>query len=219
MGTGVCEACVTVAAAIKKSPKIVLLMLFGLTILRLLKNISEVPALPPVWGKLPGANIQDAASAELYEPEQLARQIIAKSTVVKRIGFIGLGAMGFGMSTHLLKSNFCVVGYDVYKPTLTRFVNAGGLIGNSPAETSKDVDVLVVMVTNETQAESFLYGDLGAVADMNKGGLQHMNIPLEEEINKEEEASNDFKEEDLGIQASEEEVVETPPEEDEDNNL
>ncbi|KAB5538000.1 hypothetical protein DKX38_015533 [Salix brachista] len=40
---------------------------------------------------------------------------------------------------------------------------------------------------------------------MSKGGLQHMNIPLEEEINKEEEASNDFKEEDLGIQASEEE--------------
>ncbi|KAB5524318.1 hypothetical protein DKX38_022067 [Salix brachista] len=117
-----------------------------------------------VWGKLLGANIQDAASAELYEPEQLARQIIAKSTVVKRIGFIGLGAMGFGMATHLLKSNFCVVGYDVYKPTLTRFVNAGGLIGNSPAETSKDVDVLVVMVTNETQAESVLYGDLGAIA-------------------------------------------------------
>ncbi|KAB5519532.1 hypothetical protein DKX38_023851 [Salix brachista] len=32
-----------------------------------------------------------------------------------------------------------------------------------------------------------------------------MNIPLEEEINKEEKASNDFKEEDLGIQASKEE--------------
>jgi len=66
-----------------------------------------------VWGKLLGANIQDAASAELYEPEQLARQIVAKSVVVKRIGFIGLGAMGFGLATHLLKSNFCVVGYDV----------------------------------------------------------------------------------------------------------
>ncbi|KAI5562111.1 hypothetical protein BDE02_15G033100 [Populus trichocarpa] len=122
-----------------------------------------------VWGKLLGANIQDAASAELYEPEQLARQIVAKSVVVKRIGFIGLGAMGFGMATHLLKSNFCVVGYDVYKPTLTRFANAGGLIGSSPAETSKDVDVLVVMVTNETQAESVLYGDLGAVAALPSG--------------------------------------------------
>ncbi|KAL3570748.1 hypothetical protein D5086_027997 [Populus alba] len=122
-----------------------------------------------VWGKLLGANIQDAASAELYEPEQLARQIVGKSVVVKRIGFIGLGAMGFGMATHLLKSNFCVAGYDVYKPTLTRFANAGGLIGNSPAETSKDVDVLVVMVTNETQAESVLYGDLGAVAALPSG--------------------------------------------------
>ena len=54
---------------------------------------------------------------------------------------------------------------------------------------------------------------------MSKEGLQHMNIPLEEEINKEEQASNDFKEEDLGIQVSEEEVIETPSEEDEDNNL
>ena len=44
-----------------------------------------------------------------------------------------------------------------------------------------------------------------------------MNIPLEEEINKEEEASSDFKEEVLGIQVLEEEVVETPPEEVEDN--
>lgn len=29
------------------------------------------------------------------------------------------------------------LGWQVYKPTLTRFANAGGLIGNSPAETSK----------------------------------------------------------------------------------
>ncbi|CAK7349569.1 unnamed protein product [Dovyalis caffra] len=122
-----------------------------------------------VWGKLLGANIQDAASAELYKPEQLARQIVAKSVVVKRIGFIGLGAMGFGMATQLLKSNFCVVGFDVYKPTLTRFANAGGMIGNSPAEASKDVDVLVIMVTNETQAEGVLYGDLGAVAALPSG--------------------------------------------------
>ncbi|KAB5524328.1 hypothetical protein DKX38_022077 [Salix brachista] len=72
------------------------------------------------------------------------------------------------------------LGWQVYKPTLTRFVNAGGLIANSPAETSKakiigflniscsDVDVLVVMVTNETQAESVLYGDLGAIAGLRR---------------------------------------------------
>jgi hypothetical protein len=34
---------------------------------------------------------------------------------------------------------------------------------------------------------------------MNKEGLQQMNIPLEEEVNKDEEDFNNFKEEDLGI--------------------
>uniref|UniRef100_A0A6N2M774 3-hydroxyisobutyrate dehydrogenase-like NAD-binding domain-containing protein n=1 Tax=Salix viminalis TaxID=40686 RepID=A0A6N2M774_SALVM len=138
-----------------------------------------------VWGKLLGANIQDAASAELYEPEQLARQIIAKSTVVKRIGFIGLGAMGFGMATHLLKSNFCVVGYDVYKPTLTRFVNAGGLIGNSPAETSKDVDVLVVMLERRLQSRGLKLVDApvsGGVKRASEGTLTIMASGTDEAL-------------------------------------
>ncbi|XVF53778.1 hypothetical protein PTKIN_Ptkin05aG0126200 [Pterospermum kingtungense] len=122
-----------------------------------------------VWDQVLGVNTTDAASAELYSPEQLANQITANSKPVNRVGFIGLGAMGFGMATHLVKSNFCVLGYDVYKPTLTRFESAGGLIGNSPADVSKDVDVLVIMVTNEAQAESVLYGDLGAVSALPSG--------------------------------------------------
>ncbi|KAF2317510.1 hypothetical protein GH714_023711 [Hevea brasiliensis] len=56
-----------------------------------------------------------------------------------------------------------------YITTLTRFANAGGLIGNTPAEISKDVDVLVLMVTNEAQAESVLFGHHGAVSALPSG--------------------------------------------------
>jgi len=49
--------------------------------------------------------------------------------------------------------------------------------------------------------------------DMSKGRLQQVDIPLKEEVNKDEEDFNDFKKEDLGIQDSEKEVVETPLEE------
>jgi translation elongation factor P/translation initiation factor 5A len=52
---------------------------------------------------------------------------------------------------------------------------------------------------------------------MSKGRLQQVDIPLKEEVNKQEEDFSDFKEEDLGIQDSEEEVVEIPLEEVEDN--
>ncbi|KAF7822231.1 putative oxidoreductase ygbJ [Senna tora] len=122
-----------------------------------------------IWEKVYGVNITDAANADAYSPEQLATQFIASSKTGRRVGFIGLGAMGFGMATQLLSSNFCVIGYDVYKPTLTRFANAGGLIGNSPAEVSKDVDVLIIMVTNEAQAENALYGEYGAVSVLPTG--------------------------------------------------
>jgi hypothetical protein len=38
---------------------------------------------------------------------------------------------------------------------------------------------------------------------MNKKRLQQVDIPFKEEVNKDEEDFNDFKEEDLGIQDSE----------------
>ncbi|XP_057447051.1 uncharacterized protein LOC130738886 [Lotus japonicus] len=102
-------------------------------------NDDDDPALIKVWEKVYGVKISDAATADAYNPEQLASEFTTDSKTVRRIGFIGLGAMGFGMATHLVKSNFCVVGYDVYEPTLVRFANAGGLVGNSPAEVSKGV--------------------------------------------------------------------------------
>ncbi|KAL0342346.1 UNVERIFIED_CONTAM: L-threonate dehydrogenase [Sesamum calycinum] len=74
---------------------------------------GEDTALLKVWEKLSGVNIIDAANAKAYNPEELASKLSTKSKTVKRIGFIGLGAMGFGMATHLLKSNFTVLGYDV----------------------------------------------------------------------------------------------------------
>jgi hypothetical protein len=44
-----------------------------------------------------------------------------------------------------------------------------------------------------------------------------VDIPLKKEVNKDEEGFNDFKENDLGIQDSEAEVLETTLKEDEDN--
>lgn len=66
-----------------------------------------------VWEKVLGVGILEAANRELYKPEDLAKEITSQAKPVNRIGFIGLGAMGFGMAAHLLKSNYSVRGYDV----------------------------------------------------------------------------------------------------------
>ncbi|KAI4975758.1 uncharacterized protein LOC123409678 [Hordeum vulgare subsp. vulgare] len=117
-----------------------------------------------VWEQLFGVNIVDAASQQIYDASKLADQLVMASKAAKRVGFIGLGAMGFGMASHLLKSGFSVTAYDVYKPTLARFAALGGLTKDSPEEVSRDVEILIIMVANEVQAESVLYGNAGAVS-------------------------------------------------------
>ncbi|XP_065018093.1 uncharacterized protein LOC135644453 [Musa acuminata AAA Group] len=134
------------------------------------KNGDDASAAPlKTWEQIYGVDIQDAANKKSYIPGQLADELVPKSKAVNKIGFIGLGAMGFGMAAHLLRSNFHVIAYDVYKPTLSRFAELGGTTGDSPLEVSKDVEVLIIMVANESQAENVLYGNDGSLSALPSG--------------------------------------------------
>ncbi|KAK4159223.1 NAD binding domain of 6-phosphogluconate dehydrogenase-domain-containing protein [Cladorrhinum sp. PSN259] len=72
------------------------------------------------------------------------------------VSFIGLGAMGFGMATHLIKQGYKVTGFDVWAPTLNKFKDAGGLPATTPAEAVAGKDFCVVMVATAQQAQSVL---------------------------------------------------------------
>ncbi|KAL6839619.1 hypothetical protein ACP4OV_030558 [Aristida adscensionis] len=122
-----------------------------------------------VWEESFGVNIIDAASQQIYDASKLADQLVMESKTAKRIGFIGLGAMGFGMASHLLKSGFSVAAYDVYKPAMAKFADLGGSTKGSPKEVARDVEILIIMVANEVQAESVLYGNAGAVPVLSAG--------------------------------------------------
>ncbi|KAI1360666.1 NAD binding domain of 6-phosphogluconate dehydrogenase-domain-containing protein [Xylaria arbuscula] len=73
------------------------------------------------------------------------------------IAFIGLGAMGFGMATHLVKQGYTVTGFDVWPPTLERFQAAGGKTASTPAEAVRGRDYIVCMVATAVQAQSVLF--------------------------------------------------------------
>eukprot|EP01018_Ginkgo_biloba_P005636 Gb_23162 [translate_table: standard] len=94
-------------------------------------------AVVKIWERTAGVSV--VSSDKGYSPEQIAQDIVAVSNTVEQIGFIGLGAMGFGMATQLVHSNYRVFGFDVYEPTLSRFSKAGGLTGKSPAEVAKGI--------------------------------------------------------------------------------
>ncbi|KAL5322143.1 hypothetical protein ACEPPN_010113 [Leptodophora sp. 'Broadleaf-Isolate-01'] len=85
---------------------------------------------------------------------------------INKIGFIGLGAMGIGMATSLVKAGFPVCGYDVYVPSIEKFLSQAGdkaSAASSPAEAADAAEVLILMVQNAAQADDVLFGS-GKVA-------------------------------------------------------
>ncbi|KAL8782377.1 MAG: hypothetical protein Q9213_005418 [Squamulea squamosa] len=86
-----------------------------------------------------------------------------------KIAFAGLGAMGYGMAAHLVKSGFAVTGFDVYQPALDRFSQEveGALAAKTPREAAQDVDFFICMVANSVQATPLLFdGETGAVKEL-----------------------------------------------------
>ncbi|KAF2254614.1 oxidoreductase-like protein [Trematosphaeria pertusa] len=85
------------------------------------------------------------------------------------IGFCGLGAMGFGMATHLVKQGYSVTGFDVYAPTLDKFKAAGGIPSTSLSESAKDKHFYVCMVATAQQAQAAIFGEDGIEKGLPKG--------------------------------------------------
>ncbi|KAL6722039.1 hypothetical protein ACLMJK_001144 [Lecanora helva] len=74
-----------------------------------------------------------------------------------RVAFAGLGAMGYGMASHLVKSGFQVTGYDVYRPSLDKIIAVGGHAAESPRDAVKDADFFICMVATSIQATPLLF--------------------------------------------------------------
>lgn len=75
------------------------------------------------------------------------------------IGFVGLGAMGFGMATNLINLGYQVKGFDVWPPTLERFKTAGGQAASSLADSAEGNMYYVCMVASSNQAQTALFDD------------------------------------------------------------
>lgn len=82
------------------------------------------------------------------------------------IGFVGLGAMGFGMATHLVHQGYAVHGYDVFPVSVQRFQTAGGIPASSLRGSAENKSFYVCMVASAPQAQEALFGEEGVVQCM-----------------------------------------------------
>jgi putative dehydrogenase len=83
---------------------------------------------------------------------------------MKKIAFIGLGAMGRQMARNLVQRGFNVHGFDLNPAAVDHLRQAGGAVATSAAEATKDADAIMLMVVNAAQAESILFNDSALMA-------------------------------------------------------
>lgn len=87
-----------------------------------------------------------------------------------KIGVVGLGSMGFGIATSLLRAGHSVCGADV-NPDAVRRLREAGALPDAMTDAAPGLDGLVVVVLNADQVESALFGADGIAARLRKGAV------------------------------------------------
>jgi 3-hydroxyisobutyrate dehydrogenase len=88
----------------------------------------------------------------------------------KKIGFVGLGAMGLPMAANLVRKQYRVTGFDVRPEAMAKLEAAGGTCAKSALEAATDAEALILMVVNADQAEAVLF-EQGALAATAKDAI------------------------------------------------
>src|SRR5687768_6518424 len=93
------------------------------------------------------------------------------ASLIRRVGFIGLGAMGARMAALLLRERFALAVYDVRPEAGQELASQGARAAASPAEAAHGADAVILMVHNYEQVRSILEGDGGILAALGPGAI------------------------------------------------
>ena len=86
-----------------------------------------------------------------------------------RVGLIGVGNMGAGMSRNILKAGHELTVYDVRPEAMEAVVQAGADAAASPRDVGAAADTVFIMVLNVEQVKATLLGEDGLLAGLKPG--------------------------------------------------
>ncbi|WP_454675614.1 L-threonate dehydrogenase [Achromobacter pestifer] len=92
-------------------------------------------------------------------------------TSPRRVGVIGLGAMGAGIAQSLRRAGHDVHVYDIRADAATAFAAEGGVACATLADMAAACDIVVSVVVNAQQTDAVLYGEGGIAAALRPGAV------------------------------------------------
>jgi 3-hydroxyisobutyrate dehydrogenase-like beta-hydroxyacid dehydrogenase len=88
---------------------------------------------------------------------------------MNKIGFIGIGKIGFPICENLIKSGFSVVGYR--RSSLADFEKIGGIAARNPADVGAQADVVFTCLPDDAALEDVVRGPQGLLGSARQGQI------------------------------------------------
>ncbi|MGB3717291.1 MAG: NAD(P)-dependent oxidoreductase [Candidatus Promineifilaceae bacterium] len=89
----------------------------------------------------------------------------------ERIGFIGLGIMGRGMASNLLKAGFDLRVWNRTAGRIDDFASLGASRASHPADLAGQCDVVIVCVSDTPDVQEVILGENGVIDGIHPGAL------------------------------------------------
>ncbi|MEL6526036.1 MAG: NAD(P)-dependent oxidoreductase, partial [Chloroflexota bacterium] len=110
---------------------------------------------------------------------------------MEKVGFIGLGIMGSGMTRNLMKAGFDVTVWNRTASKMQPFVDEGAKDAGSPKEVAQNADIILICVSDTPDVQAVLYGDEGVLAGLSADKLvidhstisPHATLEMAKEVN------------------------------------
>jgi 3-hydroxyisobutyrate dehydrogenase len=87
------------------------------------------------------------------------------------VALLGLGIMGGGIASNLLKKGFTLAVYNRTHAKAAPFAAQGALVADTPRQAAQDADVIIAMVGDDDASRSVWLGDDGALGAAKAGAV------------------------------------------------
>jgi 3-hydroxyisobutyrate dehydrogenase-like beta-hydroxyacid dehydrogenase len=91
--------------------------------------------------------------------------------MIKRISYLGLGIMGSGMVSNLLKAGYQLTVWNRSIEKCEPFVRKGARVASTPTEAVREVDLVIYSLSNDQAIEEVVFGSNGILSGIREGQI------------------------------------------------
>ncbi len=88
-----------------------------------------------------------------------------------KIGFIGIGIMGFPMAKNLIKAGHPLIGYALTEQSISKIVREGAERGECCAHVAENCDIIITMLPDSSDVEDVIHSKDGVLSGARQGQI------------------------------------------------